>query len=299
MDMTAKLVLEEFMELGEGPCWDEEEQALYWVDTDLKRVHKYCPYSGEKKTYQLNQKVGSAVKETAQTLICALENGFYRLNQADGAQKFLLTPKEHRSENIFNDGKCDKAGNFWAGTVHIDELENRGLLYCLKSDMECEVKVRDITISNGIAWTEDYKTMYYIDTPTMQVAAFDYDIDACTVSNKRIVIEFSPDDGMPDGMTIDEEGNLWVAMWGGYSVCKCDPRNGRIMGKVKVPAANVTSCIFGGKDLDTLYITTAMAELTPREREKQPLAGGVFQLKTDTKGFPSNRFATDFLRNVK
>lgn len=294
MDMTVQLVINEFMELGEGPCWDAEEQTLYWVDTDLKCVHKYCPYSGEKKTYQLNQKVGVAVKETAGTIICALENGFYRLNQNDGSVEYIVNPDSENPENIFNDGKCDKEGNFWAGTVHREELAEKGSLYCLSTDFKCEPKYNGVTISNGIAWTEDYKTMYYIDTPTLQVAAFDYDMDTRTISNKRVAVEFSPEYGMPDGMTIDADGNLWVAMWGGYGVYKCNPRTGQILGKIDVPVANVTSCIFGGKDMDVLYITTAMAELTDDEKKAQPLAGGVFQVKTDTKGFPSNRFGNDF-----
>ena len=299
MDMIAQLVLNEFMELGEGPCWDAEEQALYWVDTDLKRVHRYCPYSGEKKTYQLDQKVGVAVKETTDTIICALENGFYRLNQSDGSVEYMTHPEEDKPENIFNDGKCDKFGNLWAGTVHEKELKNKGTLYCLRPDLKCESKYDGVTISNGIAWTEDYKTMYYIDTPTLQVVAFDYDIDRCIIANKRVVIEFSDECGMPDGMTIDAEGNLWVAMWGGFGVYKCDPRTGVLLEKIDIPVANVTSCIFGGRDMDVLYITTAMAELTEKEKMAQPLAGGVFQVKTDTKGFPSNRFGNNHMNKEK
>lgn len=290
MDIKAKLVLYEFMELGEGPCWDENEQALYWIDTDLKRVHKYCPYEGNKEEYQLEQKIGAVVKENAETLICAMENGFYRISQRDGSQEFLCDPEADKPDNLFNDGKCDKYGRFWAGTMNHNEVENQGTLYTFTSDNKCDLKLKNVTISNGIAWTEDYKTMYYIDSATYRVEAFDYDIEHAAIRNKRIVIEFEPELGMPDGMTIDEDGNLWIAMWGGACVLHCDPVKGEIIKKIELPATNVTSCTFGGKNLDILYITTARAELSEAERKDQPYAGGLFQAKVGTKGFPSNRF---------
>ena len=290
MDIKAKLVLDDFMELGEGPCWDEAEQALYWVDTDMKRVHKYCPYNDEKKVYQFEEKVGAVVKESENTLVAAMEAGVYRINQTDGSAELIIRPEDHTDENIFNDGKCDLKGRFWVGTVHREELDGRGTLYMMTPDRACEAKYRNVTISNGIAWTEDYKTMYYIDTPTCRITAFDYDIETGAISNERTAVEFGPDMGWPDGMTIDKDGNLWVAMWGGWSVLKCDPANGKIIGSIKLPVANVTSCIFGGKDLDTLYITTAMAELTEEEKQQQPYAGGLFQAEVGTTGFPCNRF---------
>ena len=294
MDIKAKLVLDEFMELGEGPCWDEIEQALYWVDTDFKRVHKYCPYVGSKEEYQLEQKIGAVVKEGTDTLICAMENGFYRISQRDGSREFLCDPEVDKPDNLFNDGKCDKYGRFWAGTMNRNEIKNQGTLYILNSDNRCEPRLENVTISNGIAWTEDYQTMYYIDTATYKVVAFDYDIEHGAICNKRIVIEFDPGLGMPDGMTIDENGNLWIAMWGGACVLHCNPSKGEIIKKVELPVSNVTSCTFGGKDLDILYITTARAELSEEERKAQPYAGGLFQAQVSTKGFPSNRFGKNF-----
>lgn len=288
--MITELVMNEFMELGEGPIWDEKEQALYWVDTDLKQVHKYCPKSNERKFYDVYEKAGAVIKESDNTLICALEKGIYRLNETDGTLELISAPECDKPENIFNDGKCDKEGNFWIGTMHYKEIEGKGTLYCLDKEMKCEPKVEKVTISNGIAWALDYKTMYYIDTPTMQVVAYDYDMATCTISNKRPVIEFSEDQGYPDGMTIDENGNLWIAMWGGWCVYQCDPRTGEFIDKIELPMANVTSCTFGGEDMDTLYITTAYAELTEDEKKSQPLAGGVFRVKPGVKGFPSNRF---------
>lgn len=290
MDIEAKLVLEKFMELGEGPFWDEAEQALYWVDTDLKCVHKYCPYDNKNTVYQFEEKIGAVVKESEDTLVAAMETGFYRIHQNDGTLECIANPEKDKPDNIFNDGKCDCCGRFWAGTVHKNELEGKGTLYMLSPDCNCEARYGNITISNGIAWSEDYKTMYYIDTPTYRVTAFDYDAKTGTISNERTAVKFDSEMGMPDGMTIDRDGNLWVAMWGGWSVLKCNPINGEIIGKVKLPVANVTSCIFGGKNLDILYITTAKAELTEEEKKQQRYAGGLFQADVGTTGFPCNRF---------
>lgn len=293
MDISVELVMNDFMELGEGPCWDEDEKALYWVDTDRNRVYRFIPETDEKVVYQLDQKVGAVAKEDENNFICALEHGFFRFNQSSGSQEFLADPEADKKDNLFNDGKCDVLGRFWAGTMNIYEKENEGALYCFTSDNQWIVKQDNVTISNGLAWTEDSKTMYYIDSATNQISAFDYNLELGEISNRRVIIEFTEDQGIPDGMTIDRNGNLWVAMWGGYSVLNCNPETGEILNKVIVPVSNVTSCTFGGDNLDILFITTAQAELTDEEKKEQPLAGGLFKADVGVRGYASNRFANN------
>lgn len=290
MELKPELLLNEYMTLGEGPQWDENEQALYWVDTDGMSIQKYSMEDVKRETYQLDQKVGVAIKESSETLICALEDGIYRFNTRTMDKELIASPERDKPMNIFNDGKCDINGNFWIGSVHREELANEGSLFCVKPDYSCKLVIGDITISNGMAWSHDNKTMYYIDSPTRHVYAMDFDQEQCMVSNCRVAIEFADDQGIPDGMTIDVDGNVWVALWGGYGVYKCNPDTGEILDYIELPVSNVTSCAFGGKEMDTLFITTAKAELTKEELAQQPLAGGIFSVKTDTKGFYSNKF---------
>lgn len=223
-------------------------------------------------------------------MICALEDGIYRLNLHNGEKEFICNPAKDREDNIYNDGKCDRNGRFWVGTMNIYEKAGCGGLYCFRADCGYEEKLGRVTISNGLAWSGDSRTMYYIDSPTYRIAAFDYDIETETISNKRTVIAFTKEQGMPDGMTIDTDGNLWVAMWGGGSILCCNPYTGEIIDRINIPVSNVTSCTFGGRDMNTLYITTARAELSEKEKKEQPLAGGIFAVDTKVRGTESFLF---------
>lgn len=290
MKKECRLILDEFMELGECPLWDDREQMLYWVDTDYKRVYSFDPESRKKQVFQLDQKTGSIAKENSGSMICALEDGIYRLNLHNGEKEFICNPAKDREDNIYNDGKCDRNGRFWVGTMNIYEKAECGGLYCFRADCGYEEKLGRVTISNGLAWSGDSRTMYYIDSSTYRIAAFDYDIESETISNKRTVIAFTKEQGMPDGMTIDTDGNLWVAMWGGWSILCCNPYTGEIIDRINIPVSNVTSCTFGGRDMSTLYITTARAELSEKEKKEQPLAGGIFAVDTKVRGTESFLF---------
>ena len=154
-----------------------------------------------------------------------------------------------------------------------------GALYCLDTDASVDPAAsRELSISNGLAWSLDEDVMYFIDTPTRQVVAYDYDADSGEIENERVVIEVPASEGLPDGMTIDAEGKLWIAMWDGWQVCRFDPVNGRMLESISVPVARVTSCAFGGPGLETMYITTARKGLRDNELAKQPLAGGLLPL---------------------
>lgn len=288
MSHELRLVIDAKATLGEGPCWDEVNQVLYWVDIMGKDLHKYDPATDENETYHIGQMIGAAVPSKSGGLVLALQNGFYKFYPDSEELTPITDPESHLPNNRFNDGKCDKAGRFWAGTMPIQGGGKSGALYCLHTDYEVKTMLQDIGISNGMAWSHDDRTMYYIDTPTREVAAFDYDLETGTIANRRVAIHFSDEHGNPDGMTIDEEGMLWIAEWGGYQVGRWDPNTGKMIDSIQVPAAQVTSCVFGGAKLDTLYITTA--RIGQENKADQPFAGGLFAIKTNVKGTKTYAF---------
>ena len=290
MQSKVKVVSEAEMELGEGPLWDKEEQALYWVDITQQHIHRYHPGSDKHHKYQVEQMIGAVVKEKGTVMVAALKNGFYRIDLANGQHTPLHDPEADQPRNRFNDGKCDAAGRFWAGTMSLHNEPESGALYCYHPDGRCVQHLTQVSVSNGIAWTKDNRTMYYIDTLTRKVVAFDYDLDQGELSNGRVIISIPAEAGFPDGMTIDAEDKLWICMWGGGAVLRYDPSTAKLLEKIEVPASLVTSCAFGGPQMDTLYITTASLGFDEQQRIDQPLAGRLFQLKTNTRGFPANRF---------
>ena len=288
--MKPELVLDAKAILGEGPSWDEERQVLYWVDVLGQKVHIFDPNMGTDRVVSTGQYVGAVVPCKSGGVIVAMQNGFYKLDLENGHSIHLADPEAHLPVNRFNDGKCDAAGRFWAGTMDMSEQTASGALYCLETSGAIHTVEENIGISNGIAWTQDHQTMYFIDTWEQKVVAYDFDLEAIALRNKRTVVDFSGEEGFPDGMTIDEEGMLWIAHWDGYQVSRWNPRTGQKLDSILLPVARVTSCVFGGKHLDELYITTARHNGITKEYEDQPFAGGLFRLKLDVKGTPTYRY---------
>ena len=284
MKNEIELVVDAKASLGEGPCWDHENHLLYWVDINNKKVCMYNPDTNNNKEIQLDQLVGAVVLRKSGGVMLAMEKGFYSLNLETNTLHQIVDPESHLPENRFNDGKVDPKGRFWAGTMSLNEEIGKGSLYCLYPDLTVEKKVSQLTISNGLAWSPDYRFMYLIDTPTRKVKKFHYDNETGTITNPEDVIIFPEGGGNPDGMTIDEEGMLWIAHWGGSKISQWNPTTGKQIAEVAVPALNVTSCTFGGKNLDELYITTARTGTNEEHLKKYPHAGGVFKIKTNTKG---------------
>jgi sugar lactone lactonase YvrE len=188
-----------------------------------------------------------------------------------------------------NDGKCDRAGRFWAGTMAMKEGPGAGSLYRLDTDHSVHTMVTGVTISNGLCWSLDDKQMYYIDTPLGRVDVFDFDAPSGAIKNRRTLFEIPKENGAPDGMTIDEDGCLWVAHWGGGAVRRYTTK-GVVDQTIELPASRVTSCMFGGSDLRDLYITTASIGLTPEQQREQPHAGGIFVSRTGVTGTPGYLF---------
>ncbi len=291
MPETADLILDARAGLGEGAVWDSERETLYWVDINAGVVHAFDPATGEDRAFSVGEPVGTVVPRRSGGLMLAVRRGFASFNPETGAFRLVCDPDGHNPELRFNDGKCDPAGRFWAGTITGRDKPGRAGLFCLFPDLHAEQKLADVTNSNGICWRPDGRMMYYIDTPLQRVDAFDFDPETGSISNRRPVVTVPDDMGHPDGMTVDAEGKLWVAMWGGGAVHRWDPETAEHLGSIAVPASQVTSCAFGGRNLDELYITTARAGLTRKERRAQPHAGGLFKAEPGVPGVKAFAFA--------
>jgi sugar lactone lactonase YvrE len=276
--------------LGEGAFWNHRTQEFYWVDIEGRSLCIYNPKTNSNKSLPTPSRIGTVVPKSATEAIVALEDGVYIINTESGNLSLLSNIENDKIKNRFNDGKCDPLGRLWVGSMALNEEKYSGSLYMIDEKGKTELKIDSVTISNGIVWTSNHKTMYYIDTPTAQIRAFDFDNNTGSISNERVVIEISNNLGYPDGMAIDEEDMLWVGMWNGNAVIRFDPNTGEIISKIEVPAHNVTSCAFGGKLLDTLYITTASVDMTPEESAKYPLAGSLFKAVPGVKGVKSSFF---------
>lgn len=268
--------------LGEGPVWFEN--ALWWVDIEQKRLHQGSPESGDIRTYEFPERIGFAVPaQQPGHWILGLQSGIWRWETATDSLTRLHAPEPADQGTRFNDGKVDPAGRVWGGTMTLRGQAGAGSLYRI-DDCGCRQMLDGITISNGLDWDSDRGKMYYIDTPTREIATFRYDPQTGEIADRSVLARLPDHTGSPDGMCLDTEGGLWVALWGGHGVLQMDPESGAVLGRVEVPAPNVTSCTFGGKDLDTLYITTARAGLTPEQLERFPQAGNVFSIRPGRRG---------------
>jgi sugar lactone lactonase YvrE len=285
--MEACSILPAQAALGEGPLWNPETQQLYWVDIDGCAFHVFDPASGQDRSFLMPARVGSAALMHHNSVLLALQNGIHQLNLASGHLTLLANPLTDHSLR-FNDGKCDPAGRFWVGTYDMRLRAGTGTLYRLDPDGSLHVMLHGITTSNGITWSLDHSTMYFIDSPTLRVQAFDYDIASGSISNGRTIVRIARETGVPDGMTIDREGMLWVAVWGGGAIHRYHPGTGALLQVIKVPAPLTTSCTFGGPDLQTLYITSARKELSPEQLTQFPLSGNLFAVKPGVRGLPAS-----------
>ncbi len=288
MEYVARPLLERDCQLGEGALWDIGGGVLYWVDILAGEVHLFDPGTGIDQVIDVGSHVGTVVRRRSGGLVVAVAEGIRGLDlQTKKVGEVIATVDLNGGKRRFNDGKCDPAGRFWVGTMDYKFAKGAGELYRVDVDHTVHRMLGNLTISNGIVWTGDAKTMYFIDTPTGQIWGFDYDVESGGISNKRVAVTVPNDMGHPDGMTVDSEDNVWVALYGGGAVGRWDPRTGNLLDKVAAPGAKaVTSCALGGKDLDELYITTAAQDVkTQQDREEQPLAGSLFVARVKAAGW--------------
>jgi sugar lactone lactonase YvrE len=266
--------------LGEGPVWDARDQSLYWVDIPESRVHQIAA-DGSLSSWDTGQPVGTVVPRASGGLAVAVRDGFMALDPVSGTLTTLAEVERDQPANQMNDGACDRAGRFYAGTMAFDETPEAGALYRLDPDLGVTRLLTGVSISNGIGWSPDERLMYYIDSQVHRVDVFDYDPATGEIAGRRPFAAVGDGGVVPDGLTVDADGGVWVAVWGGYAVLHHDP-GGKVIEAVDLPAARVSSCVFGGPDLDRLYITTAAG---PGES-----AGALFVCEPGVTGQPSHPF---------
>jgi sugar lactone lactonase YvrE len=271
-------------ELGEGPVWDAARGELVWVDIDRGRVYRRSGV-GEITLMDVGQPVGSAVPRADGGLALALSDGFAVLATDGDRPRLVAAVERDRPDTRMNDGACDGRGRFWAGTMSLHGDTRTAALYRLDSDLTVTRVLPGISVSNGIGWSPDERTLYHVDTPRRRIDVYDFDPSRGDVAGRRTVIPVEREHGLPDGLAVDAEGGIWVALWGGSAVQRYSP-DGALEARLDIPASNVTSCCFGGPGLDVLYVTSAA-----RDAHDQPLAGAVFSFQPGVRGLPSTPFA--------
>jgi sugar lactone lactonase YvrE len=276
-------------DLGEGPHWHAAEKRLYWVDITRSAIHRFDLARGRHETCHTPSMVGFAVPETGDALVAGLEDGIYRIAFTTGKAESLVRPNYAHKDNRFNDGKCDRRGRLWAGTMnHVDHQRPSGALYRFdkRGLLEREAGMR---ISNGLGWSPDDRTMYYADTIGRVIWRYDYDIDTGEAANRAVFVSF-PDGSRPDGLCVDAAGRVYSAQWPGWRVDIFAP-DGKKENEIRLPVPQVSSCAFGGTDLKTLFVTTAAVGLTDAERREAPLSGQVFAVEMQAPGLSETPFA--------
>jgi len=268
---------------GEGPVWWRD--ALYYVDIEGHRVHRFDPATGAETSWDVGQRVGTVVPRESGSLVIAGDHGLFFLDETTGALSAIADPEADKPDNRFNDGKCSPDGRFFAGTISLVKKTGDARLYRLDPDLTLHEAFGPVTNSNGIAWSPDGGTVYYIDTPLREILAFDYEDGH--LRNLRSVVSTGDIDASPDGMTIDADGNLWVAFCHGACVVCYDPKTGLALRKLDFPCLETTACAFGGPDLADLYVTTGVHKSVVEEE-----GGRLFVVRgLGVRGIPANAFA--------
>lgn len=277
--------------LAEGPVWDSEKQSLNFVDIEQNRFHAFNPSDGSCRSYDAGSMVGAVCPCDDGRVIIPTYNGIFLYDTVTCDKVFLSNPDTR--ENVrFNDAKCDVKGRLLVGTLSLNGQKNAAALYAVESDGSFITLLDNVGLANGIAFSPDYKTIYFNDTYTHVVTAYDYDADKPAMTNPRVAVDMKGRAGAPDGMTSDLEGNLWVAEWGGGCVSCWEPFTGKLLCEILIPVERVSSCAFGGKDMNELFITTAMSGAKKFERFNQPMGGGIFKSVTGTQGAEHFKFKT-------
>jgi sugar lactone lactonase YvrE len=274
--------------LGECPVWLAGENRLMWVDGSGRRIQWLDPSTGAVERMDLDREVGSVAPAASGGIVAALRHDFVLIDRAH-IVTVVANVESGLPGNRMNDGKCDSRGRFWAGSWTLD-MTRAASLYRLNADFSVDMMLEPVTCSNGLGWSPDDRLMYYVDSTTYRVDTFDFDAGSGEIRARRPLVEILESAGMPDGLTVDADGCVWLCLWGGSAVHRYDPR-GRLDMVLELPTANVTSCTFGGDDLRDLYITTAREDLDEHALATQPEAGSLFVCRPGPAGLVPNEFA--------
>lgn len=277
--------------LGEGPVWSARDHALYWVDILAPAIHRFDPRDRSTSVTRLGAMSSLALPRMGGGLLLATPAGLMTYDPDRKHMSPFAHPEADRPANRYNDGKCDRLGRLWIGSMDMGTAANRGSLFRVDADGSWKRMDAGFTVPNGLDWSPDSRILYFTDTFRRTIYAYDFDLRAGTIANRRTLVEFGEAQGKPDGLAVDEEGCLWVAMWDAWHVVRISP-DGRELDRVPMPVPRPTSCCFGGENLDTLYITSASVRLSEAELAQAPLSGSLFALKlTGVRGLPQTAFA--------
>lgn len=281
-------------ELGEGPVWSKSDKAVYFVDIKRKHVHRYVADTRETMTWPAPSEACFIVPTPEPgVFVCGLRKGLYRFDARTGTFDKLADAERDRAANRLNDGFADPSGYLWFGTMHDDETEPTGAIYRVDEEGRIERRDDGYDIANGPAMSPDGRTLYHTDTRGQTIYASDVDARG-TLSNKRAFIEVQGS-AYPDGMAVDAQGCLWVALFGGGCIERYG-QDGKQIDTVAFPCSNITKLVFGGDDLRTAYVTTAMKGLSEAKRERETLAGGLFTFRSPVPGLPQNVLTRGLVR---
>ncbi len=278
-------------ELAESPRWDVDEQALYWLEIwNPPAIFRYDLATRALTRWSPGVHVTGQARRAGGGFVLATRTGLYFWDERTNRLSFTDDPEANNAPVRFNDGSADRQGRFWAGSTYADDqFRPEGSLYRLNQNCEVRKMAGGLACSNGLGWSPDNKVMYVTAQFAYELLAFDFDAATGEIANRRSFAKVPEADGLPDGLTVDSEGCVWSAQWGGWRLTRYDP-DGKIERVVKMPVPNPTSCVFGGPDLKDLYVTTAWLLLTDAERQAAPGSGDVFVIHTDIKGLPEPRF---------
>lgn len=293
-DIDVEVVLDAQAAVAEGPMWDHREGVLWWVDIPRHELHRLDPVASSDDVFTFDQAVTAVAPRESNGLIAAVRDGFAVIHPERGELRIVAEVEGTDPSTRMNDGRCDPCGSFWAGSMTLDasRAPDAGSLYRLEPDLTVRRVLSGVRISNGMDWSPSGNRMYFIDTLAFSIDVLRFDASTGTATDRRILVAFEERHDpllAPDGMCVDAEGYLWVALWGGSSIQRYSPR-GDLALELRLPATQITSCVFGGADLCDLYITTASSGLSPEEARMQPQAGGIFRCRPGVQGRPTPTF---------
>ncbi len=267
--------------LGESPLWDHHRKTLFWVDIDQGLIHSFEPTSKKMETYSIGEKISCIAMHASGDFILATESGMSYWDPESNSKTDFLPIKHPDPAIMFNDGKVDPLGRFWIGTKG---PKGSSTLYALQ-DTALQIKISGLAISNGLDWAVQKRVFYHTDSGDKVIYRYDIDLETAKLSNRTPF--FKPEKGTPDGLTIDNDGNIWTAIWDGWQVLQLNPA-GEVLTEIKIPVQRPTSVTFGAEDLNKLFITSASEGLSPSERLEQPLAGDLFVVEPGVLGLKAN-----------
>jgi len=283
-------VLDVKASLGECPVWSVADQVLYWVDINAPSLNRFDPATGLNIAWPMPESIGCVALRAGGGFVAALRSGFWLVDREGKLERKLVNAPYDPAHHRFNDGRADAKGRFWAGSMNEKRDANSAKLYRLDPDLKLAAMIDGITISNGLAFSPDGRTLYHTDTPTQTVRAYDFDAAAGTIVNRRVLKRFTAKTEFPDGAAVDRDGCYWSALYHGGKVVRISPE-GALLAEYPLAAQCPTMCAFGGLDLRTLYVTSARQRLTAEELSRLPQSGGIFAMRVDTPGLPEPRFA--------